>query len=661
MPVAEHHDGFSMWASKVNPWNAKDMGPKLDLVGLLSKEIREQDMKLILSMHHAYNITGFYSAVPPLKDTILQMLYGQLGKEKNEALWLAKHKEIIDFYQPDIIWQDFNLHVISQPVLLNFLAYYYNKANEWDKEVVATYKDGLNTDCAVLDFERGGAHDVTPNYWLTDDAISFTSWCYTEGLKYYSNKQILHGFLDRISKNGNLLLNISPKADGSIPQGQKDILLAMGDWLKRYGEGVYASRAWEIFGEGPTKMGTDHGVFAAPAEGTSKDIRFTRSKDNKTLFAIMLGWNDNQKQVLIKSLSSNRIDLKNLKSVELINGKPNDYIKLDYSQNEEGLLIDLPEKKKEELAYVVKLTFKGSIPSPDRYAEIDCSPHFYIVPANGRGNNVLGSELSLTRNRKDFSSQWKLESKGKGFYKIVNRENNNKVLVYNSSDSVGMVSIAEISENDNELWKIQDAYNGFKISNKLLPEYFLSMNTSNREQVKAELVKKEESESPFEWDFKEICELPQKGYGQNIIPGIIEAEDYDMGCPGDAYYDRDEINSGKKYRIHEQVDIDTCTAGGYAIGWTNNGEWLAYTVNVKKSATYRVEFYFAAPTDQAKISLITNDDEKSDIIDLPSTGGYQSWKVVKKDMKLNAGEQVLKLTMVNGGLNFDKMIFKEIK
>jgi alpha-L-fucosidase len=121
----------------------------------------------------------------------------------------------------------------------------------------------------VLDYERGGRRHHN-NYWLTDDAISSSSWCYTEGIGYYSKKQVLHGFLDRISKNGNLLLNISPKADGSIPQEQKDILLSMGAWLKKYGEAVYATRAWEKYGEGPTKMGAAHGVFQAPAEGTVK-------------------------------------------------------------------------------------------------------------------------------------------------------------------------------------------------------------------------------------------------------------------------------------------------------------------------------------------------------------------------------------------------------
>lgn len=365
-PVAEHHDGFSIWASKVNPWNAKDMGPKLDLAGLLTDAIRKKNMKVILSMHHAYNITGFYDSVPATTDSKLQILYGQQGKEKNETLWLSKHKEIIDNYKPDIIWQDFNLHKISQTVLLEFLSYYYNKAAEWKKEVVATYKDGLNTKCAVLDYERGGPADITDNYWLTDDAISNSSWCYTEGIGYYSKKQVLHGFLDRISKNGNLLLNISPKADGTIPQEQKDLLLTMGAWLKKYGEAVYATRAWEKYGEGPTKMGAAHGIFQAPAEGTANDVRFTRSKDNTKLYAIMLGWEKGQKEITLTSLSADSIDLKNLQAVEWINGAAKKYVKLTFKQTKEGFTVNLPERSFEELAYVLKLSFKGKIPALDK-------------------------------------------------------------------------------------------------------------------------------------------------------------------------------------------------------------------------------------------------------------------------------------------------------
>jgi alpha-L-fucosidase len=372
-PVAEHHDGFSMWASIINPWNAKNMGPKLDLVGLLTDAIRRKNMKVILSMHHAFNITGFYENVPLSDDPQKRILYGQQGKEKNEQLWLSKHKEIIDKYKPDIIWQDFNLTKISEPVLLQFLAYYYNKAVEWNKEVVATYKDALNNKCAVLDFERGGPKDLTDYYWLTDDAISSSSWCYTEGIGYYSAKQELHGFLDRISKNGNLLLNISPKSDGSIPREQKDILLAMGAWLKKFGEAVYSTRAWEIYGEGPTKMGAGQGVFTAPAEGSSKDIRFTRSKDNKTLFAITLGWPGDNEILTITSLNAKYCSLKDITKVELLGSSAGNYVPLNYMIDEKGMNIKMPAKPSEEMAYVIKVSFAEKIPLVSAFQQQDSS------------------------------------------------------------------------------------------------------------------------------------------------------------------------------------------------------------------------------------------------------------------------------------------------
>jgi alpha-L-fucosidase len=656
-PVAEHHDGFSMWASKVNPWNAKDMGPKLDLVGLLTDAIRKKNMKIILSMHHAYNITGYYSAVPQTNDPKLQMLFGQQGKDKNEAFWLSKHKEIIDNYKPDIIWQDFNLHIISQSVLLEFLSYYYNKASDWNKEVVATYKDALNTKCAVLDYERGGPADITENYWLTDDAISSSSWCYTEGIGYYSIKQVFHGFLDRISKNGNLLLNISPKADGTIPQEQKDILLAMGAWLKKYGEAVYAARAWEKYGEGPTKMGAAHGVMGAPVEGTAKDVRFTRSKDNTTLFAILLGWAKGQKEVTLTSLSSDRINLKNLKTVALINGEAGKYMPLSFKQDAGGLIIGLPERPDEDLAYVLKLSFDGKIPLLDKYADINCTPHYYLVPAHNLGNLVLGTDLTITGKRKDPANQWKLESAGKGLYKILNR-GNGKVCECSISDQ--KLVISDSSGKDNQIWKIESSFDGlFKISNKQFPNLMISL-AAVAEGNKAGLLNFENI-SISGWNLKEVCESKQEAFKPNTIPGTIEAEDFDSGCQCDAYYDRDEYNEGGQYRYNTGVDIEKCTAGGYNVGWTHTGEWMAFTVNVDKSANYQVSFHIASAAEGAKLHLECDGADKTGSVPIPNTTGYQNWEMVKKTIKLDAGQHLLKLVIDGDGLNLDKMIFEEIK
>ena len=664
-PVAEHHDGFSMWASKVNPWNAKEMGPKLDLVGLLTNAIRKKDMKIILSMHHAYNITGYYEAVPPTDDPKLKMLYGQQGKEKNEELWLAKHKEIIDNYKPDIIWQDFNLSALSQPVLLQFLAYYYNEAAGWNKQVVATFKDGLNKKCAVLDFERGGPADLTNYYWLTDDAISSSSWCYTEGIGYYSKKQILHGFIDRISKNGNLLLNISPEADGTIPQEQKDVLLAMGVWLKKYGEAVYATRAWEKYGEGPTKMGAGHGVFTAPAEGTANDVRYTRSKDNKTLYAILLDWDSGQKQVILHSLSPDRINLGTLKDVSLINSAPGSYVPLGFSQDSSGLVISLPEKTFDDMAYVLKLSFDGTIPPLDKYVDLNCSVHYYLMPENSKDDLFLGNTLELSIDRKNQATQWSLVETGKGIYKILNRENAEETFECDSADAgVFNLQMAVFSGKDNQLWKIEASYNGLlKITNKEYPAVQLTVPGENKQGAKAGLIFPTEEQKSFGWNLREVCDQKQTAFKSMIIPGIIEVEDFDNGCPGDAYFDKDEVNSGGQYRTGEGVDIEVCKAGGYNIGWVKTGEWLAYTVNVIKSGSYKLSVYIATVSDNGKLHIEFDGQDKTGILPVPNTGGYQNWESVSKTVSLPAGKHIMKIYFddASSGLNIDKIGFESVK
>ncbi|MFD9408627.1 alpha-L-fucosidase [Streptomyces sp. NPDC059989] len=359
-PVAEHHDGFSMWDSRVNEWNSVKEGPGLDLLGLFSTAVRARSLKLLVAMHHAYHYNGFYEFVPAQTDASLKKLYGQLGPAAQNQLWYDKLKEVIDRARPDILWQDFKLDTVDEQQRLNFLAYYYNQAESWGREVVATYKDGMNGKGEVFDYERGGPAEPTTPYWLTDDSISSSSWCYTQGIGYYSVPQMLHSFIDRVSKNGNVLLNIAPMADGTIPQAQRDVLLGIGDHLKRFGESVYATRAWTAYGEGPTKMGG--GSFTTPHAGTAQDIRFTRNKADDVLYATVLGWPGGS--LTIKTLSSDRINLSSLTSVKLLGSTAGTSIDLPTpTQNGSGLTIALPFSAPYSAnAYVLKLDFSGRIP-----------------------------------------------------------------------------------------------------------------------------------------------------------------------------------------------------------------------------------------------------------------------------------------------------------
>ncbi|MER6030933.1 alpha-L-fucosidase [Streptomyces sp. NPDC001851] len=360
-PVAEHHDGFSMWNSQVNEWNSAAKGPKLDLLQLFTTAIRAKGLKLLVAMHHAYHFNGYYDHVPAQSDPSLQKLYGQLGRAQENQLWYDKLKEVIDLARPDILWQDFDLSRVDETQRLNFLSYYYNQARAWGREVVATYKDGLDSKGEVFDYERGGPADLTAPYWLTDDSISSSSWCYTQGIGYYSVQQMLHSLIDRVSKNGNMLLNIAPMADGTIPQGQKDVLLGIGDYLKRFGESVYSTRPWTAYGEGPTKMGG--GSFTHPTAGTAQDIRFTRNKAGTVLYATVLGWPGSS--LTIRTLSSDRTDLSSLTSVKLLDSTAGSYISLATpTQDASGLKVTLPSAAPFSAhAYVLKLTFSGRIPS----------------------------------------------------------------------------------------------------------------------------------------------------------------------------------------------------------------------------------------------------------------------------------------------------------
>ncbi|WP_031480903.1 alpha-L-fucosidase [Streptomyces bicolor] len=360
-PVAEHHDGYSMWDSQVNEWNSVRKGPGLDLLRLFTDAIRAKRLKLLVAMHHAYNYTGYFEYAPPQSDESLKKLYGQLSPDDENQLWYDKLKEVVDRARPDILWQDWRLDHVDEAQRLNFLAYYYNQADKWGKEVVATYKDGFNSHGQVFDYERGGPADLTAPYWLTDDSISSSSWCYTEGIGYYSLAQMLHSFIDRVSKNGNMLLNIAPTADGSIPQGQRDLLLGIGDYLKRFGESIYGTRAWTAYGEGPTKMGG--GSFTRPTAGTAQDIRFTRNKANTVLYATVLGWPGSS--LTIETLAADRIDLDSLSSAQLLDTRAGTYIDLPTpAQDATGLTVTLPSAAPFDApAYVLKLRFSGRIPT----------------------------------------------------------------------------------------------------------------------------------------------------------------------------------------------------------------------------------------------------------------------------------------------------------
>ena len=301
-PVAEHHDGFSMWASKVNRWNSVDMGPKRDITGELAAALRKRGIKIITSFHHAYNFQGYYTPGEgwDTADSECADLYGQFeDPEVAHERWFIKIKEVIDNYQPDQIWYDFGLARIPDAYKRRMAAYYYGKEKEWGKEVIITRKgDHLPEGVGVLDIERGKMEGSAPFLWQTDDSVAVNSWCWVEDLKIKPKQELVHELIDIVSKNGVLLLNVAPKEDGTFPEDQRAILLELGKWLDVNGEAIYGTRPWVVHGEGPNLLDPGRGFHREAVEFSARDIRFTSKPD--ALYVICLGWPD--RDVKLRSL-----------------------------------------------------------------------------------------------------------------------------------------------------------------------------------------------------------------------------------------------------------------------------------------------------------------------------------------------------------------------
>jgi alpha-L-fucosidase len=309
-PVAEHHDGFAMWDTKYSDWNAAKMGPKRDIVGELAKAIKKRDMKSVTAFHHAANWFFFpvWDKRYDTGDPKYSGLYGQPhaeGAMRNQEFldeWYGKIIEVIDNYSPDFIWFDFALDSIPEGYVKDFLAYYYNHAEAKGKEVVVTYKgNDLVPGSGVRDLELGQEPRLTYHEWITDSTVDDRgAWGYAHDLTFKTPDRLIDNLVDRVSKNGYLLLNVGPKPDGTIPDGARDLLLEMGAWLKVNGEAIYDTSPWFIAGEGPTNLGeaSSIGFNEADTVYTDKDIRFTTKGD--TLYATFLAWPG--EEVVIRTL-----------------------------------------------------------------------------------------------------------------------------------------------------------------------------------------------------------------------------------------------------------------------------------------------------------------------------------------------------------------------
>ncbi|MHA1339819.1 MAG: alpha-L-fucosidase [Promethearchaeota archaeon] len=373
-PVAEHHDGFSMWKSELNPWNAYDMGPKRDIVGEMEKAIRSKGLKFICTFHHSYNWYYYYhSKKYDTGDPAYSKLYGPLhengpkegcsnlkyDRPSKEFLefWFGKIKEVIDNYKPDLIWFDFGLNWIPDKYKKKMAAYYYNRAEDWGKEVEIVYKHhDLPPNIGLADYERGRSSNLTYFKWMTDTSIGVKSWSYIKNEKYKSTLSLIQTFIDIISKNGILLLNIGPKYTGEIPEIVRERLIELGNWISKNKEAIYDTTPWSIAEEGPSKLkGTGGFNERKKIKYTNRDFRFVSKNNSLYIFQMDSSnvANVQKNEVKIKTFAKSRplkkipliknnfvlLEESDIESIKLVENNENLTWKIDH----EGLTIKLDE------------------------------------------------------------------------------------------------------------------------------------------------------------------------------------------------------------------------------------------------------------------------------------------------------------------------------
>jgi alpha-L-fucosidase len=372
-PVAEHADGFSMWDSRINRWNAMRMGPKRDIVGLMEKAVRKQGLKFYTSFHHQW-LWGWYTSPeadadiynPEYADLYWAQKFTPTPKDYSPnmpgafnfehplpppttkfcELWRDKVIEVVDRYHPDVIYFDNRVAIIPESYREQMMAHFYNSRGE----VVLTYKGGdFAKGSGLIDIEAGQLTDKASFEWQTDDVMDWNSWGYISKPDYKTAGRILRQLIDVVSKNGNLLLDVGPRADGTIPDEVKSRLRTIGAWMRNNGEAIYDTRPAERFGEGPTRIKAGSYVADHVHDFTAEDIRFTTR--GRAFYVLAMGAPGSE--VKVASLKRDTpLPGGPLKKAEMLGGTGT----LKWEWTADGLTIHMPETRPSDDAVVIKLT-----------------------------------------------------------------------------------------------------------------------------------------------------------------------------------------------------------------------------------------------------------------------------------------------------------------
>ncbi len=414
MALANHHDNFDCYDSKWQPWNSVNIGPHKDIVGIWARTARKYGLRFAVSNHsshawHWFQVAYGYDTSGPLKDVPYdgwltradgkgkwwdgynpQDLYcgprqppprgldtagmtawlkknGSVWHEEippddngYSEKWFLRCQDLVDKYHPDMIYFD-DTQLPLEQYGLDIAAHFYNADASWhggQEEAVITGKKLIPAQRTALveDYERGASEEIQPEPWQTDTCIG--SWHYDRRIferhGYKTVGTVVKMLVNVVSKNGNLMLNIPVRSDGAIDSDEVAFLKGMAKWMAVNGEGIFATRPWKIYGEGPAHVSS--GMFTEKKQRfTANDIRFTQTKDGGTLYAFFLGWPQDGK-LTIHSLGTGTADKpalldKTIASLTLLGSKET----IHWTRDADGLHVVLPTTPPCENAFALKL------------------------------------------------------------------------------------------------------------------------------------------------------------------------------------------------------------------------------------------------------------------------------------------------------------------
>ena len=445
--MGSHHDNFFLWNSKLHKWNAVNMGPKRDVVGDWQKAARKEGLRFGVSEHlgasftwfqpsHGSDKTGPKAGVPyDGADPKYQDLYHfpaeaddkgwYSNNPKWQQMWYERIKELVDAYQPDLLYTDGGVP-FGNEVGRSLIAHLYNadaarhggKADQVD--VVYTCKQE-SKGMWVHDLERGVMPGIRPEPWQTDTSIG--DWYYNKNWKFRGADWVIQMLVDIVAKNGNLLINVVQRPDGSLDPEAETVLAEMAAWIAINGEAIYGTRPWLVHGEGPVRA--KGGNFKEDFAYTARDIRFT-SKGDKTLYAFVMGWP-----------AEGRIVIRSLAKFPEVTGRITDVSLLGYAgkvkwmHDADGLAVQLPAGKPCDYAVALRMTgedlrgFKPELAVPPVQAvQPDAAGNYSLAADDAELHGDLKTEnqggqpnIGFWDKAADWAS-WKVNFKEAGRYKV---------------------------------------------------------------------------------------------------------------------------------------------------------------------------------------------------------------------------------------------------